>query len=439
MNYIAGAGGSVALAGQPVGRGGEGQVMPVAGSQALVAKIFHQPTTERWWKLAFILANPMPPTQGHCPVAWPIDLLFTYEAKPQFTGYLMPRIDAAHPVFAYYTQDLRLARCPGFDYRHMVRAGRNLAGAVALAHSRRYVIGDVNESDVLLREDSLVSLIDVDSWQVVDSARGVTYRCPVGKGDFTPPELQGRNLANVDRHPCHDHFALAVLLCKLVSEGSHPFDGVYHGSGDPPPLEARIASGALPWRDHSGLWTPKPGAVPFTSLHSRLQQLFVRAFEDGHREPRLRPDAVAWQDAFRRAEAALVQCPRNRQHWSWGTPCTWCERASLLGGRDPFPAVWARPAKPRSGAVRTHGRRASGRPQPALAQPAPVTCRAATPAGTPAPGSSRLTQWANDIERVCGQVVAGWAKHPFRALAAAAGFILVGEIVLFLITRVVAP
>lgn len=89
---------------------------------------------------------------------------------------------------------------------------------------------DVNESNVFVGRDARVTLIDCDSWQVVDSARGRTYRSHVAKPDFLAAELQGRSLALVDRQNCHDNFALAVLIFKLVNEGTHPFDGVFRGT-----------------------------------------------------------------------------------------------------------------------------------------------------------------------------------------------------------------
>src|SRR5712691_4689158 len=89
-------------------------------------------------------------------------------------------------------------------------------------------------------DTALVTLVDTDSFQVCEPHNGVVYRCPVGKPEFTPPELQGCPFAQVDRAPEHDLFGLAVLLFQLLMEGTHPFAGVYQGHGDPPPYETRI-------------------------------------------------------------------------------------------------------------------------------------------------------------------------------------------------------
>lgn len=337
MNYRTQAGQIISLTSQTIGRGGEGRIVPVSGAPEVVAKIFHKPTLERWSKVALLLAEPLPQTSAHPSVVWPSEVLFRHTAPSRFAGYTMPRVRAAHPIFNFYIMDIRKAKFPAFDYRYLVRCARNLAAAVALAHQHGHVIGDLNESNVLGDLQGVVRLIDVDSWQVVDSSRKIVYPCGVGKGEFLAPELQGRDLTRLVRHACHDNFALAVLLFKLLSEGTHPFDGVYHDRGDPPALEARIASGRFPYRDASGCWTPKPLALPFESLHPKLQQLFIQAFQTGHSQPRMRPAAWTWQQGLEASEKELRYCTSHPHHWCWTNYCPWCERTARLGGLDPFP------------------------------------------------------------------------------------------------------
>ena len=55
-------------------------------------------------------------------------------------------------------------------------------------HERGYVVGDVNESNILVNRGALVTLIDTDSFQVRSAEQ--VYRCRVGKPEYTPPELQ---------------------------------------------------------------------------------------------------------------------------------------------------------------------------------------------------------------------------------------------------------
>ena len=169
-------------------------------------------------------------------------------------------------------------------------ARRNLAAAVGALHLRGYVIGDVNESNTLVTESALVTLVDTDSFQVRDPQTGLVYRCPVGTPQFTPPELQNKTFAHVDRMPEHDAFGLAVLIFQLLMEGAHPYAGRYTGSGDPPPFEVRISLGHFPHGTRPrGPYRPMPAALPLGVLHPSLQELFERCFVDGHRDPQVRP------------------------------------------------------------------------------------------------------------------------------------------------------
>ena len=337
MNYITSTGNPIKLATSSLGRGGEGEVFRVVGMPHLVAKIYHQPTMEHRTKLEFMVGHPLSSATGYA-VTWPVELLFTTGKKPTFAGYLMPKLTAAKSIFTIYNPTTRRKEWPGVDYRHLVRCARNLAASFSRVHAYRHVIGDSNESNLFVKNDVRVVFIDVDSWQIFNATGGTHFPSPVAKGDFLPPELQNKNLKDFVRQPCHDNFALAVLLFKLLCEGSHPFDGIYHDTGDVPPVEARIAAGDFPLRDGSGNWSPKGLSLPFDALHPRLQTLFLQAFETGHRWPQLRPSAREWQKALTEAENQLHCCQLNSHHRFWGNECVWCQRKNLLGGLDPFPS-----------------------------------------------------------------------------------------------------
>jgi DNA-binding helix-hairpin-helix protein with protein kinase domain len=299
---------------------------------ALVAKIYHTPTAAHARKLSAMLANPPddPMAGQHISIAWPVDLLQAVPGRA-IVGFVMPRVTGVQSIIDFYNPMTRRQRCPLFNYAYLHRTAHNLAATVRAIHVRGYVIGDVNESNILVTDTALVTLVDTDSFQVPDPHTGVVYRCPVGKPEFTPPELQGKPFAQIDRAPEHDLFGLAVLLFQLLMEGTHPFAGVFQGSGDPPLLETRIAAGHFPYATRQpGLYHPSPVAPPWEVLHSTLRQLFRRCFENGHHTPSARPDAATWQQALHDAEVALVTCATNNQH-RYGnhlTRCPWCERAT---------------------------------------------------------------------------------------------------------------
>ncbi|MGB3535030.1 MAG: DNA-binding protein [Microcoleaceae cyanobacterium] len=326
-----------------IGSGGEGKIYGVREEPNWVAKIYHHPTEEDAEKLTVMYNNPpttvMAMASGTS-IAWPVDLLHTLDHRRQIVGFLMPRVNKAAPIHTFYTPKTRREQKPLFNYLYLHRTARNLIAAVGDLHASGYVVGDVNESNLLVTDTALVMLVDTDSFQVRDVETGRIYRCPVGKAEFTPPELQGQSFRNLDRTPEQDRFGLAILIFQLLMEGTHPFSGVYKGSGDPPAIEARIKAGHFVYGGKSVPYQPMPFAPPFHLLHPRLQQLFIRCFEEGHDHPNLRPDAKAWFSSLKEAEAALVTCAKYSQH-RYGNhlnSCPWCDRTIKLGGRDPFPS-----------------------------------------------------------------------------------------------------
>jgi DNA-binding helix-hairpin-helix protein with protein kinase domain len=195
--------------------GGEGQIYTVSQEPSLVAKIYHKPTSKYTNKLNLMLANPPNDPaagQGRVSIAWPVDLLFVTGGNQQIAGFLMRRVTQVHPIHDFYNPKSRRQHSPFFNYLYLLRTARNLAAAVQSLHASGYVIGDVNESNILLAETALVTLVDTDSFQVRDSQKGVVHRCRVGKPEFTPPELQGKTFSDIDRTPQHDRFGLAVLI-----------------------------------------------------------------------------------------------------------------------------------------------------------------------------------------------------------------------------------
>lgn len=328
-----------------LGKGGEARVYRVPNDPSVVAKIWHKPTEERSAKLSAMLANPPSnPTaaQNHTSIAWPTEVLRSAATSGLAVGFLMPFVGGMSPVIDYFNPKTRRSKCPLFNYFYLHRTARNLVIAIRALHERNYVIGDLNESNVLVAETALVSIVDTDSFQVWDSSKGKLYRCRVGKPEFTPPEIQGKTFGMVDRGVEQDLFGLGIILFQLLMEGTHPFAGNYTGAGEAPPYEARIAAGHFPYSYGRNVpYTPKQTAPPLEMLYPALQHLFVRCFQDGHSNPSARPDTEAWQWALEEAENALVTCWTNDQHIYSGhlQSCPWCERAKLLGGRDPFPSM----------------------------------------------------------------------------------------------------
>lgn len=332
--------GNAVRLGQKIGGGGEAQIFSVQGQPRVVAKIYTKAAPGRYAKLRAMLAKPpVDPTasRGHLSICWPTSLLFGTVGAA--VGFSMPMMDRQRhrEVFKLYQPQDRAREAPGFTWLNLIKAAENIASVVQSIHTFGYVVGDINESNFFVSEQTYVTLVDCDSIQVPGS--GTMYRCTVGKADFTPPELQGCDFSSVNRTTEHDHFGLAVLVFLLLMEGVHPYSGVWKGSGDPG-IEERIRRGLSPYGGSSKI-SPMPAALPFQNLPRSTRELFFRAFGDGHKNPAVRPSSREWGLELRTLGQNLKTCRNNAKHLypAHLRNCMWCERAALLGGLDSYPAV----------------------------------------------------------------------------------------------------
>lgn len=290
-----------------LGKGGEGIVYEVTSHPGYVAKIYHlaHRTPDKERKLQAMIANPPQYEERHLSpphiwITWPTETL-CYQGM--FAGYLMPRVNHGHDIFRVYNPQARAANNLNFDQRSLLRAARNVAIAIHTLHARGYVMGDVNQKNILATGNALITLVDADSFQVRD-AGGRVYRCPVGVPEYTPRELQGIRLDSIDRAIHHDNFGLAVIIFQLLMQGFHPFTG----APKKPALSLAgevylhcIMHGIFPYQMNNE-FNPPPNAPPFDDLHPEMQNLFLRCFVNGHEQPSSRPTAMEWVEALRRAE-----------------------------------------------------------------------------------------------------------------------------------------
>jgi tetratricopeptide (TPR) repeat protein len=340
-------GGVLLLEGEPLGRGGEAEVYALPDRPQQVAKIYRQPTPARADKLAAMIARPPQPApsgSGYVAIAWPVERLLAVEGTRQVVGYLMPRVQKALLFQQVLNPKVRQALAPNFSCLYLLRTARNLAAAVKAIHDAGHVIGDLNESNILVSASALISLVDTDSFQVTSGSQ--VFRCRVGKMEYTSPELQNQNLPDVERRPAHDNFGLAVLIFQLLMQGVHPFGGSFTGGSVAGGLGDWIAEGWWPYSlERNVPFKPRPTAPPWDVLPAAVQALFLRCFDDGHRKPEQRPTAREWAQALTEVEAQLQECPTNRLHFypRQSETCPWC-RMVAAQGRDCFPLPGSAPA-----------------------------------------------------------------------------------------------
>jgi tetratricopeptide (TPR) repeat protein len=340
--------------GQELAKGGEGKIF-LTTDRSLVAKVYHEGkmTPEAEQKLRAMLANPPIDSMrvhGRVSIAWAVDLV---TVNGIVKGYTMPLLEKAEDkhlgnpranlskcrdLIDFYNPSTRRKNFPWFHYGYLIKTARNIATVTDSLHAKGYAIGDVNESNILVALDTIVTFVDTDSFQV--PGQGKNFRCQVGKPEYTPPELQGVSFKEIDRTQSHDLFGLGVLIFQLLMQGQHPFAGKYQGQGETPEVKDRIKAGHFPHGNKQVPYAPIPLAPAFTILPLRLQELFIQCFETGHNAPDRRPTAEEWNKALGAADRELKQCSVNEHHFyaQHLSPCPWCEMSQRFGGRDPFPS-----------------------------------------------------------------------------------------------------
>ncbi|MBP0615748.1 helix-hairpin-helix domain-containing protein [Jiella mangrovi] len=327
--YRTGAGRQIRLT-SVLGKGGEGTVFHVDSDNDVAAKVYTDGNhLERRDKISTMVADEL--YKRSALVAFPIQTLF--EGSGAFVGFTMRKVGGVKPIHELYAPGSRKIEFPKADFRFLARTATNVARAIASVHQTGCVIGDINHSGILVSDQATVTLIDADSFQVRSGT--VVYRCRVGVGEYTPPELQGAALDKVDRDQSHDGFGLAVIAFQLLFMGRHPFAGRYSGHGDMP-IEKAIKEGRFAYsvqRKSETRMDPPPFAPTLGDLTPDLASTFERAFSSNPRFFQNRPNAAEWIAALSRFETELTPCRVNpAHHHPKNAPgCPWCRLENGMG------------------------------------------------------------------------------------------------------------
>ena len=169
----------------------------------------------------------------------------------------------------------------------------------------------------------------------------------MGLPEYLPKEIQMKmkNGMNLENAPLptftkySDLFALAVHIFALLMNGCHPFacagnNHINIGSLSnsqpsvvaPQPIE-NICNDFFPFvNKKNGITIPKY-APDFNVLPVDIQNLFIRAFVKGGKNPTERPDTIEWYNALTIMQSNLNTCTVNNNHMyaKHLTECPWCK------------------------------------------------------------------------------------------------------------------
>ncbi|MCP4439488.1 MAG: hypothetical protein GY810_11150 [Aureispira sp.] len=302
------------LSEKPFASGGEGSLYKIISPSSYknsVAKVYHPPkrSSLRQEKIQYLQENPpissqIASTAWYPVLVWPRDIL--YAENGEFVGLVMPLVKGQKLEVlcsSKLPKALQNGEWSRFNLQKesaievRMKLCYNIAAAIHDVHSTsEYILIDLKPDNVMVRPDGVVSLVDMDSVEVVKNGQTL-YGAPVATPEYTPPE---NYLKNLDYDPTQqeawDRFSMGVIFYKLLL-GIHPFAASCNAPYDKATsLHQKIEHGLFvhnPNKKDLFMTVPQPHQN-FWKLEKGICDLFMRCFVAGHDDPQLRPTAEEW-------------------------------------------------------------------------------------------------------------------------------------------------
>ncbi|MDR2570183.1 MAG: DUF6273 domain-containing protein [Oscillospiraceae bacterium] len=313
----------------PIGSGGEGDVYKIVGDNTIIAKIYRDSilSLELEEKLKIMIKHP-PSESVLSQVAWPLDVV--YDDNGRCCGFIMPKLNINSELGEIYKYPSMLP----ISVHQKIKIAQNICVVISEVHKAGYVFGDFNPRNIGLDINTgLVSFLDTDTYHVVDSVSGKTYRCNVCASGYAAPELLEKCSDYLIENPTAskaaysetplptftqetDNFALAIHVFKLLMNGYTPFGGIIEtasvSQSSPGVGDSAVRRNSYCFRPG---YKPQSVAIPgLETLPEEIQDLFTRAFIVGRHDPKARPSAFEWHKALLEFEQDLITCSDNPLH-----------------------------------------------------------------------------------------------------------------------------
>jgi DNA-binding helix-hairpin-helix protein with protein kinase domain len=310
-----------------IGSGGSGTIHAVAGEPQLAVKRYDdgapRPHLERHLRTP---AQRWLDERGVPKLAWPAARVLDEQGAT--VGFVMLRLGPDWRIADWILSavDREQAGWP-LDWADLLEVATALARLVAEVHEERLVIADLSASNVMTDGAGSVALVDCDDMLWLRETRAEILTSP----KYTAPEILRADASKVSQHS--DNWSLAVLICQLLLDGSHPFEGAAAGNGAEATLDDNVLAGATRFkRRRFRRRAQDDGAVGLDVLGPDLLVLGERCFVEGHDVATGRPRAREWAHAL--AHVEVRRCAAVARHAyvaQLGDRCPWCAYR-----RDPF-------------------------------------------------------------------------------------------------------
>jgi len=294
---------------KPIASGGEADIYSIVSPVNYVNQVVKlyrkgKATEEKEKKLAYMVQHRphFSNYEGHHSVVWPSALAYDSQG---FAGYTMPRATGiklellCHPnlpkTINKEWDKLSFQHPLSLDLRKKICY--NIAAAIALIHeSESYVLVDLKPDNMMIKPDGLISIIDVDSTEIIDQNE-VLFQAHVATPEYTPPEFYThiKEVSTQKISETWDRFSLAVLFYRVLF-GIHPFTGTLNS-----PFEKHTNVSEIIERGFfvQGVHAPKFKVIPpphkrFSTMDSEIKKLFFLALDSTKNRPEFRPKASDW-------------------------------------------------------------------------------------------------------------------------------------------------
>ena len=219
-----------------LGGGGEGDVFETNFSN-FIAKIYKKDriTEYRKEKISLLIDKKIA-KEGIC-----APLAILYNQYGEFVGYLMQKAKGKTLDRSLFTNKNSENFPKHWSRKDLIELVISILNQIAYLHDNNVIMGDINGENIMVESPTKIYLVDCDSYQLED------LPCGVGKPEYTPPELQGKNFNEFLRNKTADYFALAILLFSIMMPGRNPYSQ-QGGSA----TKDNIKSGNFPYRFGEG-------------------------------------------------------------------------------------------------------------------------------------------------------------------------------------------
>ena len=311
---------NIELAANEISSGGQGRIYRINAPNSLngyCVKLYkdeHHASSNKD-KIEYMVRNrPANAIMSNIRICWPEYVV--YDNKGLFCGYAMllafegsrdlkiieifsigKTLAEKYPKYIEWHNKYELDSPTGFLNR--MKMLHNWALATEIIHrTGKYVIVDLKPDNVLATSDGKISIVDTDSFQIVDGEKN--FAGPVATPEYFAKFAKERHSQNLNQTCDCDCFALAVSFYKILI-GAHPYSGFkllppYDGD-EYSDIASRIDADLFVFckkKSYIELLKQNNMHERFAKLPSILQSLFMQAFTQ-----RQQPSSSLWRQTLK--------------------------------------------------------------------------------------------------------------------------------------------